>query len=99
MALSEKEISMTIEELEKDSEFQANVANAKDINEIIALFKEKGIDVTEEQLLKVADQVGEDELSESDMENVAGGLVVGAALAFGVGWAIGKAIRKAVKGY
>ena len=47
----------------------------------------------------MADQVGEDELSESDMENVAGGLVVGAALAFGVGWAIGKAIRKAVKGY
>lgn len=89
---------MTIEELERDSEFQANVANAKDINEIIALFKEKGIDVTEEQLLKVADQAGEDELSESDMENVSGGIILEVA-AFCVGWQVGKAIRKAVKGY
>ena len=91
---------MTIEELSKDPGFQKKIENAKDIDEVIALFREKGIDVTEEQLLKVAETVKDGELSESEMENVAGGFVdpVSAALAFGVGWAIGKAIRKVVKG-
>ncbi len=90
---------MTIEELSKDSEFLKKIEYAKGPEEIVALFKDKGIDVSKEDLEKIAAIPESSELSESDMENVAGGFVdpVSAALAFGVGWVIGKAIRKAIK--
>ena len=90
---------MTIEELSKDSEFLKKIENAKGPEEIVALFKDKGIDASKADLEKIAAIPESRELSEADMENVAGGFVdpVSAALAFGVGWAIGKAIRKALK--
>ena len=88
---------MTIEELKTDKAFMEKIENAESIAEIVALFKDKGIDVTEEQLEAAADYYGKrEELSEDSLERVAGGIVDPISISLGIviGVAIGKAISK-----
>ena len=87
---------MTIEELSKDSEFLKKIENAKGADEIIALFKDKGIDVTKEDLEKIAAMPESGELSEADMENVAGGILLGPSL-LPISYIVARAIIKAYK--
>ena len=66
---------MTIEELSKDSEFLAKIQSAKGADEVVALFRDKGFEVTEAQLKALITGEDSGELSESDMESVAGGII------------------------
>ena len=65
---------MDPKELLKDEAFKESLANAKDYDEVIELFKAKGIEVTEE-MLKAAEAAAssEGELNEGALESVAGG--------------------------
>ena len=73
---------MTFEELLTNEEFSNQVAAAKDAQEVVALFADKGIempaDLAQELFERPADLNGE--LSADDLDNVAGGGWIGAAI-------------------
>ena len=63
---------MTFESLVADELFQEKMHQAKDITEIILLFSEAGVEITEKDLMRKI--LPEDqELSEEALEDVAGG--------------------------
>ena len=65
---------MTLEELRNNAEFQEKLTAAQTPAEVVALFHEAGIAITEEQLMTLLDEP-EGELDEAALENVAGGYV------------------------
>ena len=67
---------MDFEELMNDSEFKAQIDEAKDLAEVAELFKARGFDTDEESLVAVLKSEDSDELDEKMLENVAGGAVV-----------------------
>jgi len=64
---------MNLEELSKDQELKNRIENAESLAEVVEIFREKGIEVTEAQL-EAAMKDTSDEISESDLQNVAGGI-------------------------
>ena len=65
-------MAVTLEELVQNEEFMRQCREADSIDAVAKLFSNQGIAVTEEELEKL--MVPDDELSEEDLENVAGGI-------------------------
>ena len=63
---------MTIEALMANEQFLQKLYQASDLAEVMALFKEEGVAVSEEQILASTLPAGDD-LSEKDLESVSGG--------------------------
>ena len=72
---------MTFEELLTNEEFNQQVAAAKDAKEVVALFADKGIEVSEEMAQELFEQPeASAELSADDLDDVAGGGIWCAAI-------------------
>ncbi len=68
---------MNLEELLNDVGFAAQLEAVKDDPEAMAkLFNEKGIEVTAEELRQAMEMMEKEELSEAELEDVAGGISV-----------------------
>ena len=83
---------MKLENLQNDKEFMDKLAEANDVESIKALLAAKGIEMSDEEIKEALDRSDGGELSENDLENVAGGFsVLGgiAILAFLIGLARG----------
>lgn len=65
---------MSVEELLKDEAFKEALASVKSLEEAAGLFQEKGLDVTGEDLQAAITMSSSDELDETAMENVSGGI-------------------------
>lgn len=87
---------MAYEELLNNKEFNEQVASAKNAEEVVALFAEKGVEVP----LEIAQELFEEpsdlngELSEEDLDNVAGGKWGGAILGGGVAYIVSRLTGK-----
>ena len=57
-------------------EFEEAIEKANTVEEVIALYKSQGIDVTEDELKEIAGPEDGDELTEEALEDVAGGAVI-----------------------
>ena len=68
---------MTVEELMQNEEFLAKFAETEDMEAAAKLIKEYGADVTVDDIREAMNTVKSDELSEENLEDVAGGLSVG----------------------
>lgn len=66
---------MNLEALLQDESFAKAVENAENLDEIAGLFNSRGIDVSSSDIQKAMDAVQNGELSESNLEAVAGGVV------------------------
>lgn len=67
------------EEVSKDEELVAKIGNEKDVNALIAMAKDMGIELTAEDFLE------SNEISDDDLDTVAGGVDVSCACAMGGG--------------
>lgn len=63
---------MTIDSLMRDEKFQERLYEAKDLAEVKALFASEGMEITDNELMKMLLPQGET-LSEDELESVAGG--------------------------
>ena len=59
---------MKLEELMQDEEFTAKLEKAKDLDEVLAMLKEQGIELSKENLETAVRQLDESELDESSLE-------------------------------
>lgn len=59
-----------------NAEFAAKVEQAEDLAAVVALFNAEGVEVTEEEIKAALEKVGAEELDESALEDVAGGLLI-----------------------
>lgn len=81
---------MSIEELMNDESFNEKLNEAQDLKEVVRLLGEHGIETTEEQLKAAFPKEGE--LEETELENVAGGSLIG-WVAYRIGYTLGRSIR------
>ena len=65
---------MSIEDLLKDDGFVKELEAAEKDADVLALFNGKGIAITESELNALRSEYGEKELSEDNLEEVAGGM-------------------------
>ena len=72
---------MKLEELMQNEEFTAKLEKAKDLDEVLAMLKEQGIELSKENLETAVRQLDESELDESSLEAVAGGSVFSSVIA------------------
>ena len=87
--MEQQDIKKIVEETVSDKVFVARLEASATVEEAQKVFAEKGIDLTVEELQKIAEDLsGKEELSEADLENVAGGdlfsFTAGCAIALGV---------------
>ena len=68
---------MTLEELQKDEEFKKQIEDAQSFEEVAEIFKSRGVDVTVEQLKNSIEENKDGELGEEELEDVAGGSIIG----------------------
>lgn len=65
-----------VQQLSEDKEFMADLAKTENVSEVVALFAQNGIEISEEDLVRVMPSVSADgELDESALEQVNGGWV------------------------
>lgn len=83
---------MSFDELENDVQFKASIESAENYGDVVEAFKAKGIEVTEDDI-RQALEADSGELSEDNLENVAGGLS-GTLAAFLIGLKYGIKFRK-----
>lgn len=98
---------MTFEELLTNEEFNKQVSEAKNAQEVVALFADKGIEISVDLAQELFERPAEAnaELSVDDLDNVAGGgwvgAVVGASAAYlyyrSKGYSKTKALEMATK--
>ena len=62
---------MKIEELLENKDFQSEILNSQSLDEVVEILRSRGIDITENQLRAYFSEEGE--LSEVELDNVAGG--------------------------
>ena len=74
--MNENEIKAKVEELAQDTEWMQALSNAETTAEAAALFAQKGVEVTAEQLDQLVEMQEQSELDEADLDNVAGGEIV-----------------------
>ena len=70
--MSEEQLSALLAKLKEDTDLQARLKGAADIDAAVAIAKEAGFDVSKEDWLKYQSQQPL-ELSDEDLENLAGG--------------------------
>lgn len=95
---------MTFEELLTNEEFSNQVANAKDAQEVVALFAGKGIEISMDLAQELFEKPVEGELSEEALDDVVGGWVgaaIGSSAAYlyyrSKGYSKAKALAEAAK--
>ena len=71
--MSEEQLSALLAKLKDDAGLQEKLKGAADLDTAIALAKEAGFDVSEADWLKYQQGMGEEELSDEELEGVAGG--------------------------
>lgn len=72
---------MNLEELMQNEAFIGKLEKADNLEGVLSLIKEHGIDVSKEELEAAIGQLDGSELDESSLENVAGGSVFSAVVA------------------
>jgi predicted ribosomally synthesized peptide with nif11-like leader len=73
--MSRESASKFFEKLQSDSELLGRVKETETVDEIRAIAKDGGFDFTEDEYLAVASQpIGDGELSDEQLDEVAGGL-------------------------
>ena len=65
----------------QSTEFTEKLEKAKDLDEVLSMIKEHGIEITKEDLESVTEQFGDGELDENRLEAVAGGRAINAVVA------------------
>lgn len=85
---------MNIEDLLQDAEFTKQVENAERLDDVVELLNKKGFEVTAEDLTNAL-KAANGELSEENLEDVAGGT----SLAIKAGVIAGKAVGYWIKKY
>ncbi len=83
--MTKEEMVKKIDELYEDEAFRAKAANCETTEEIIAVFKEEGIEITEEDFAAVENYNAKSELNAEDLDDVAGGVGPMTWLAVGAG--------------
>ena len=67
------------------NDFEERLKSANTVEDVICVFHEEGMDVTEDDLRQLAmDIKGERELNENELDDVAGGGLIGTLVAVGV---------------
>jgi predicted ribosomally synthesized peptide with nif11-like leader len=66
---------MTVDALLKDRAFAQKLADAQDMDAVVKMFAEEGVTVTPDELMQRTLPQG-DELTENDLEDVAGGSMI-----------------------
>lgn len=80
-------MSVAIENLAKDEKFMAKLENARGEDEVVALFKSNGVEITANELkAMLSDEKGE--LDESSLDEVSGG-----AVAYIIGYAAARWLK------
>ena len=74
---------MEIRELVANEEFKAAASKVETLEEAIKLCKAYGVEITEEELVDAIKKSHNEELSEEDLDNVAGGGLTAAVYALG----------------
>jgi len=73
--MNRQEIAEKVKELMDNEQFTKKLANSENLDEMAALFQEEGIDVTGADLEAASEtSVVSGELSETDLEDVSGGI-------------------------
>ena len=98
---------MTFEELITNEEFSLQVSNAANAQEVVSLFAGKGIEVSHDLAQELFERPADAdaELSADDLDNVAGGGWVGAAIGSSAaylyyrkkGYSVARALAEAAK--
>ena len=83
--MNKNEITEKVQALMQDEQFKAKLAAAESMDDIAALFCAEGIQVTGAELDAVVEQNSDGELSEANLENVAGGGFLAAACVVFIG--------------
>jgi predicted ribosomally synthesized peptide with nif11-like leader len=71
--MSEEQLSVLLAKLKEDSSLREKLQGAGDLDTFIAMAKEAGFDVSKADLLKYQAKAKEVELSDEELEEVAGG--------------------------
>lgn len=84
---------MNLEELMQNEEFTAKLEKARDLDEVLAMIRERGIEITTEEITSAYKKLNDGELDENALEDVAGGSIFTAAVAAGAA-ALARWIKK-----
>ena len=79
--MSEDQLKAFLEKVKGDTSLQEKLKAASDADAVVSIAKEEGfsisIDDIKAQLLELSDEAGDAELSDEELEGVAGGVAVG----------------------
>ena len=79
--MSEDQLKAFLENVKGDTSLQEKLKAASDADAVVSIAKEEGfsisIDDIKAQLLELSDEAGDVELSDEELEGVAGGVAVG----------------------
>ena len=79
--MSEDQLKAFLEKVKGDTSLQEKLKAASDADAVVSIAKEEGfsisIDDIKAQLLELSDEAGDVELSDEELEGVAGGVAVG----------------------
>ena len=79
--MSEDQLKAFVEKVKGDTSLQEKLTAASDADAVVSIAKEEGfsisIDDIKAQLLELSDEAGDVELSDEELEGVAGGVAVG----------------------
>lgn len=79
--MNDMEIKAKSEEIAQDSQWMQALSEAETAEEAAALFAQKGVEVTAEELEQLVDRK-DDSLSETELNSVAGGFGIVAGIGF-----------------
>lgn len=82
--MNKQETIEKVKELMQDDQFKAKLSEVESFDEMATLFSNEGIPVTGADLEAAIDQQNGDELSEEDLNNVAGGIAISGLIAAGI---------------
>lgn len=94
--MTKEETVKKIDELYENEQFRTKAASCETVEEIIAVFKEEGVEITEKDFAAVENYNAKSELNADELDNVAGGVGLLTCLAVGVG---AYAVYKFARGY
>lgn len=65
---------MNLEKLMQNEEFTKKLESAQNLDEVLAMVKEQGVEITKEEVEAALKKLDEGELDENSLEDVAGGI-------------------------
>jgi len=81
--MNQQETEQLVKELFSDEEYVNNLFAMETPEEVQASLKERGLELTVEEVIKIKDllpKISDGELSDEDLESVSGGSLVGVAI-------------------